>query len=212
MEPEEAAARLAGKVQRYEPGVAGAGREGLTANDIAFGLAQAAKEPGVNHRAVSAVIRVKWSGDHSAIWPLLFEVVRTLTKRVMRRHLYVRPGQIERIAIMALLELHIIRIEGYDKATKVPIYAPGAGKCRACDGVGRRFSKQKKKWFNCIECAATGDYQWDAKRRARRVRMPTKVWEKRWAKLYRALLYLISRWEQRGLYVIWKHSLKGGRR
>lgn len=210
MEPEEAAARLAGKVQRYEPGVTGAGRNVLTANDIAYGLAQAAKVPDLNHRAISAVVRVKWSGDRSEIWPLLFEVVRTLTKNVMRRNLYVRPGQIERIAAMALLELHIIRVEGYDAKTKVPIYGPGAGKCQTCRGARSRFSKQKRKWFTCVDCGGTGDYQWSEKRRARRTRMPTKIWEKRWARLYRTLLFLIVTWEQRGLYFIWNYSLRRG--
>ena len=174
-----AVARLNPKTQDFERTTGG---EYLRGVDVAHVLG-CLKDDGARYLA-----RVKWAHQPEYLVPLELELLRWLSQKAMRQNWRVKPGRLERMTMLALREMHIVREVGAR-------YEPGREVCYRCRGTKQVYSRRHNKWFDCDLCVGTGVMQWTENRRAGACDIHHQSWASWWSRRYDSVQDKLRAWE-----------------
>ena len=161
-----AVARLNAKTQNSQRTTGG---EYLSSADVAHVLG-CLKNDGARYLA-----RVKWAHQTEYLAPLQLELLRWLGNKAMRQNWRVKPGRLERMVMLALREMEIVR-EGAVR------YEPGREICYRCRGTSRVYSRRYNRLFDCTLCAGSGVTTWTEGRRAGECDIERKSWNNWWSR------------------------------
>lgn len=172
-------ARLNPKTQHFEENTGGEYLQGM---DVAHVLGC------LKHDGARYLARVKWGHQSEYIAPLELELLQWLVKKSKRQKWKHKNGRLELMALLALREMEIVRVNGAG-------YEPGREICYRCRGTKQVYSRRHNKWFECKLCVGAGVVAWTEGKRADVCNIHRQNWASRWSRRYDSIQDKIRAWE-----------------